>query len=85
MPVSTENSTSSRSNDTSTRDTANDSTRGNDTWWESMSATRGISVWTSDTTTTADGENSHFNIKYGENGYCKIKSGLYNSRIKGPG
>ena len=44
MPVSTENSTVSRSNNTSTRDNANDSTRGNDMWWESMSATGGISV-----------------------------------------
>ena len=69
---------------TSTTDN-NTSTRGNTTRWASSPATRGIAIWTGDNTTATDGENSHLDITNWDNGDCKIKIGLFNSTIKGPG
>ena len=55
MPATTANTTSTGNNTTSTRDNTNDSTRGNDTRWEWMSATRGIATSTRDNTAAVDG------------------------------
>ena len=55
MPATTANTTSTGNNTTSTRDNTNDSTRGNDTQWERMLATRGIATSTRDNTAAVDG------------------------------
>ena len=41
--------------------------------------------WRRDNTTTEDGENDLFKITIGENGHYKIKSGIFDSTIQGPG
>ena len=83
--ATTGHNTSTTDNNTSTRGNIIASTRGNTTRRESTPATRGIAIWTGDNTTAADRENSHFDITNWDNGDCRIKIGLFNSTIKGPG